>query len=161
MSKRIVFAVSVGVLLVAITYGQGKKNLELETPKWVKMMYDPNCNYFQTLEEFRNFWKGKALPEEPFEDQEMDVFEREVGLIANEKEHSAREVLEELARKAKKLGGLNTRSYAMEVRAFKGWMQDVKPWVREDGSIIGLIDQQKIIDQQQAELKQIEKQNKR
>ena len=144
-----------------IAYGQSKKRQEEQTPTWVRMMNDPGSNYFKTLEEFRKFWEGKALPEEPFEDKEMDVFEREVGLIQDETKHEERERLEEMAREKKKQASFETRSYAEEVRAFKGWMQDVKPWVLEDGTIVTQEDQQKLIDKQRNELKLIEQQNKR
>lgn len=140
---------------------QVKSDKNQENPKWITMMNDPHSNYFETLKEFKKFWQGKPLPEEPFEDKEMDVFEREVGLIDNEEEHEQRESLEKKARELRKSGKSSNRDYAEEVRAFKGWMQHIKPWVLEDGTIISLEEQQKIIDQQRAELKTVENQQKR
>ncbi len=49
--------------------------------------------------------------------------------------------------------------YASDVRAFKGWVKSIKPWVREDGSIVSPEEQQKIIDAQLQELKKIEELN--
>lgn len=144
----------------AIVFGRAYQHEEEQDPKWIIMM-QTNANYYATIEAFREFWEGKALPEEPFEDKEMDVFEREVGLIKNEADWKSREYLEKLKRELQAFTDLHKRDYASEVRAFKGWMQDVKPWVQKDGTIISLEEQQKLIDQQRNELKEIEQQNKR
>lgn len=161
MTRNLLLVFLITILGIIDACAQVKSDKKQETPKWVVMMNDPHSNYFETLKEFKKFWLGKALPEEPFEDKEMDVFEREVGLIGNEEDHELREKLEKEAREQRKKGHSSARDYAEEVRAFKGWMQHIKPWVQEDGTIIGLEEQQKIIDQQRAELKKVENQNKR
>lgn len=161
MTRNLLLVFLITILGIFDACAQVKSDKKQETPKWVAMMNDPHSNYFETLKEFKKFWQGKPLPEEPFEDKEMDVFEREVGLIDNEEEHELRETLEKKAREQRKNGETSTRVYAEEVRAFKGWMQHIKPWVLEDGTIISLEEQQKLIDQQRAELKTVENQNKR
>jgi hypothetical protein len=145
----------------SVAFSQEKDREGEFTPKWVTMMNDPKSNYYETIEEFRKFWEGKALPEEPFENKEMDVFEREVGLIHDSKDHKEREQIERKARAAQGDSKTQQRSYAAEVRAFKGWLQHVKPWVLENGSIVTLEEQQQIIDKQQLELNQTESQQKR
>jgi hypothetical protein len=45
------------------------------------------------------------------------------------------------------------------VRAFKGWIQSNKDWLRQDGSIISQLQRQAMITSQQKELKQIENKN--
>jgi hypothetical protein len=119
-------------------------------PLWIEMMNDSSANYFETIKAFREFWKGRVLPEEPFENESIDTFEKEVGLKENDE--SPRERMRE-KRKREKYNPKNEINYGAQVRAFKGWLHSVKPWVREDGSIISVYEQQQIINQQQQELK--------
>lgn len=129
-------------------------------PIWIEMMNDPNANYYQTIEAFRVFWKDRVMPEEPFENKEMDIFEREVGLESAEGDEKEREREHEREeRRRERKGTEETMRYASDVRAFKGWIHSVKPWVREDGSIVSQAEQQKIIDAQSQELKKIEELN--
>ena len=125
-------------------------------PLWIEMMRDPNVNYFETIKAFREFWKDRILPEEPFEDKAGDKFEFEVGLIeANESEFER----EREERKRKRKGNQETLLYAADVRAFKGWFYSIKPWVRADGSIVSIEEQQQILDKQRQELNEIEMNN--
>lgn len=122
-------------------------------PIWIDMMNDPSANYYQTIEAFRLFWKDRVLPEEPFENHELDTFEREVGLESETESEEEREREHERKIKRQKRNGKpdDTSLYASEVRAFKAWIIAVKPWVREDGSIISQEEQQRIIDAQTKE----------
>lgn len=131
-------------------------------PIWIEMMNDPNANYYQTIEAFRAFWEDRVLPEEPFENHELDTFEREVGLESDEESKEERIREHERKEKKRKRKGKpdETILYASEVRAFKAWIKAVKPWVREDGSIVSQEEQQRIINSQNEELKKIEELNK-
>jgi hypothetical protein len=124
-------------------------------PHWIEMMNNPNANYYETIRAFRLYWKDRVLPREPFEIEGMDSFEREVGLIDENESEKERE--REERRRAKQ--NKKRIDYSAEVRAFKGWLQDVKPWVREDGSIMTEQQRQAIVDKQQAELKELEIKN--
>jgi hypothetical protein len=124
-------------------------------PHWIEMMNNPNANYYETIRAFRLYWKDRVLPREPFETEGMDSFEREVGLIDENESEKERE--REERRRAKQ--NKKRIDYSAEVRAFKGWLQDVKPWVREDGSIMTEQERQAIVDKQQAELKELEIKN--
>ena len=117
------------------------------------MMYDPNANYYETVKAFRDFWKKRVLPEEPFEDRSADKFEQEVGL--NKEKESEREKEQERAVTEE------TLLYAAQVRAFKGWYYSVKPWVRSDGTIVSKEERQKILDAQRKELEIIENKNEK
>ena len=121
-----------------------------KNPVWISMMNDAQANYYETIKAFKTFWKDRILPKEEFENSEMESFEKEIGLVENEKEEKA---------KKSSLKPNPDASYASEVRAFKGWLQSVKPWVRADGSIINETERQAIINKQQTELKEIEKKN--
>jgi hypothetical protein len=114
------------------------------SPVWIAMMNDPQANYFETIRAFREFWKDRVLPKEPF-DEGFDVFEREVGLITENETEIEREREEKNASPKKRA---ESNFYAADVRAFKGWMQDVKPWVRTDGSIVSQQERESIIQQQ-------------
>ena len=98
MTRNLLLVFLITILGIIDAPAQVNMDKNQENPKWITMMNDPQSNYFETLKEFKKFWQGKPLPEEPFEDKEMDVFEREVGLIDNEEEHEQREALEKKAR---------------------------------------------------------------
>jgi hypothetical protein len=123
-----------------------------EEPVWINMMNDTSMNYFETVKAFREYFKDRVLPKEPYEVIGEDNFEIEVGL--EEKD------LEEKRKEDKKIR-LGDPDYSAEVRSFKGWFYRTKLWVREDGSIIGPKEQQAIIDRQQTELKAVEESNGR
>jgi hypothetical protein len=146
------------VLLFATEIQAQKKASNREyknNPVWIQMMNDTTANYFETITAFRVYFTERPLPKEPNEIEGEDAFEKEVGLEENEgKKKSKRE----LKRESKKIDP-NQPDYAAEVRAFRSWFNSIKPWVRDDGSIIGPKERQAIIDQQQKELKAIEKAN--
>ncbi len=135
------------------TYNSKKYKKE---PVWIKMMDDPQSNYFETIRAFREYYKNRKLPKEPFENKEMEVFEKEVGLVSDKESEEKRE--KKLERKK---ANRNEQDYSAEVRAFKGWMQSVKPWVRADGSIVSVAEQQIILDKQNQELKELELKNEK
>ena len=124
-------------------------------PLWIQMMNDPKANYYETIKAFRIYWKDRVLPKEPFESEGSESFEREVGLI-NDKESEKEREREEKKRAKTQVKGVD---YSAEVRAFKGWMQGVKPWIRDDGTMMTEQERQAIIDKQQNELREIELKN--
>jgi hypothetical protein len=124
-------------------------------PLWIEMMNDPKANYFETLKAFRLYWKDRVLPKEPFETEGAESFEIEVGLI-NDKESEKEREREEKKRAKQNKKGVD---YSAEVRAFKGWMQGVKPWVKDDGTIMTEQERQSIVDKQQRELRELEIKN--
>lgn len=138
--------------------GTGKYNPKKfkKEPVWIAMMNDPQANYYTTIKAFRDFWKSRVLPQEPFEAAGQETFEKEVGLIKEGESEKERE-RERKRASAKKLEESNR--YAADVRAFKGWMQDVKPWLKPDGSIMTQAERQQVLDKQAQELKETERKN--
>lgn len=134
-----------------------KKSEYKKRPVWIDMMNDTSANYFETIKAFKAYYKDRALPKEAMENPDGDSFERDLGLINDEGEEKEREEKERMQKHRKPEPEV---SHASEVRAFKGWFYSIKPWVRSDGSIVGPQEQQAIINQQQQELKQIEKSNR-
>jgi len=158
--RKIISSVLFFILFSSLSIAQsgGKKynpRTYKKQPVWIEMMNDPKANYFETLKAFRNYWKDRVLPREPFETEGAESFEREVGLI-NEKESQ-----KERAREEKKYAKQNRKGidYSAEVRAFKGWIQTVKPWVKQDGSIMTEQERQAVVDKQLQELREIELKN--
>jgi hypothetical protein len=124
-------------------------------PEWIRMMKDTSANYFETIKAFREYFKDRVLPKEANELKGSDSFETEVGL----EEMGAGHESEREREHEKRMRNPQEPDYSAEVRAFKGWFYSIQPWVREDGSIIGPVEQQAIINKQHLELKAIEKSN--
>lgn len=146
------------ILLFLLPVAAGAQSPAIDyksSPVWIQMMNDTSANYFETVKAFREYFKERPLPKEPFEVEGEDDFEKEVGL---EEYEGGKKSKRELRREARRRNP-NEPDYTAEVRAFRGWFYRIKPWVREDGSIIGPKEQQAIIDGQQAELKATEKAN--
>ena len=133
-----------------------KKSDFKKKPVWIQMMNDTSANYFETVKAFREYFKERALPKEPNEVEGKDSFEKAVGL--EDEKGGGKKSERERERELKKQNP-NEPKYTVEVKAFKGWLRDSKPWVRADGSIIGPKERQAIVDKQQAELKETEKAN--
>lgn len=127
------------------------------SPVWIEMMNNPQANYYETIRAFREFWKNRILPKEAFEEG-LDQFEIEVGLITAKESEKERE---REARKASPKKREESNFYASDVRAFKGWMQDVKPWLRVDGSIITLAEREAMIQKQIDDQREQERLNKK
>jgi hypothetical protein len=157
MRLKSILITAIALLLATEIQAQKKaSNKEYKNnPVWIQMMNDTTANYFETIKAFRVFFKERPLPKEPNEVEGEDAFEKEVGLEENKGKKKSKK---ELKREAKKFNP-NQPDYSPEVRAFRGWFYGIKPWVRNDGSIIGPKERQAIIDQQQKELKAIEKAN--
>lgn len=135
-------------------------------PLWIKMMNDTSVNYYETVKAFRQFFKRRPLPKEPNEIEGTDRFEIEVGLENEEDGATMAEKLKEREREKQRQQTLEARriarnepSYSAEVRAFRGWFYEVKPWVLPDGRIVGPKEQQAIVDRQHSDQKQVERLN--
>ena len=157
MNNKLWFLTTLLILFTTISQAQKKiqkVNYEKE-PAWIKMMDDPNVNFYETVKAFREYYKERALPKEPFEVEGEDDFEKQVGL---EEANGNKKSKSELKREARKIKP-NEVNYAGEVRAFRSWFYSIQPWVRADGSIVSPEEQRAIVEKQHAELKEIEKVN--
>lgn len=157
MSNKVRVLVVLLLLFIGVVQAQNKprKVNYRKEPVWIQMMDDPKANFFETVKAFRLYYKERPLPKEPNEIEGEDDFEKQVGLEEENGEKKSKREIEREARRADPRDIV----YAAEVRAFRSWFYSIKPWVRADGSIIGKEEQQAIIDQQQNELREIEKAN--
>lgn len=142
--------ISVATLQAQTKYS--KSNYK-KKPLWIQMMQDPNANFFETVKAFKLFFEEHPLPKEPGEAKGGDAFEKELGL--NEKDQEDEKKREDKMEKQR----TNQSAYVFQVRQFKSWYFNTKPWVRTDGSIITLAQRQAMINKQQAELKETERAN--
>ncbi|MBL0315970.1 MAG: hypothetical protein IPP69_09390 [Flavobacteriales bacterium] len=157
--KNKILLIAAGLVLCVVNASSQTKTKKInyeKNPVWIQMMNDTTANFYETVEAFREYFKDRAMPEEPFESEGGDTFEKEIGL--EEEREGGEKSKREIEREQRKPNPKEP-SYAAEVRAFKGWYQDSKLWLREDGSIIGPLERQAIVDRQQQELKAIEKAN--
>jgi hypothetical protein len=46
-------------------------------PDWVNMMDDPKANYFQTIDEFKDYWSTRMIPGEAHEDGTCEEEEKD------------------------------------------------------------------------------------
>ncbi|WP_144695835.1 hypothetical protein [Chitinophaga vietnamensis] len=137
-----------GVLLTGLLFSGVRSSAQEHArqsnkdPEWIKMMDDPNVNFFVIEKSFNDFWKGKELPVE--EDEMLDTknnSERKrtfLGLFRR-KDKEAEEKRE-------------TQQYAFAYKKYQWWRRQVLPYVQPDGTILNQ-NQQIQIWQQQKQLK--------
>jgi hypothetical protein len=141
-------------LFLVCAYGQGAsdRNNPSSEPTWIVAMQDPNILYEQAIAQFVEFWKFRKMPKEAFEEEEESALDKRV-------EEAREKLIAEDKATFVKNDVYKNRNFAAEVRAFKGWLKEAQLWLKEDGTIYSLEERQAIIDQQQKELKRIEKIN--
>lgn len=108
-------------------------------PEWYSMMKDPNVNYYKAVEAYDNYWEGKKKP--PTKELRATTEYQEYFAKMTPKE---REEYEKI--------------FLMH-KEFRNWRRINENWVKEDGTLMTLEEQQALIDKQNAELLEIEKKN--
>lgn len=119
-------------------------------PVWVQMMNDENANYHETVKAFEDYFKTHPLPG-------VDVEEELMGADESAKENYEREMKEQnkeilSAQQRKDLVAREQLSY--QVKRFRNWKREMKPFVQEDGHILSGEERVRIWEQQQEEMKQ-------
>lgn len=108
------------------TVAQKAKTNSLE---WIKMMDDPNVNYFKAVENFNNYWKNREKPTE-----ENEIF-REKSTEKRKKESK------------------ETLKYAFEYKKFLNWQKKTLPFVKSDGTILSQKERIEIWEQEKLKRK--------
>jgi hypothetical protein len=122
--------------------GAFAQNTVKAAPAWVKMIDDPNTNYYAAIREFESFWKGRELPIE-----EEEVLNEE--MTGREKREHKKEV-----RKLGKMSPSERQEYdylVYQYKRFINWKREVFPFVQEDGRILTEQERNAIWEQQQKE----------
>ncbi len=106
-------------------------------PVWIKMMDDPNANYYEALKAYEVYWKHH---EEPVDEEE---------LMSEGKEKVDKEKEEEFTPAEKE--GRNRMRY--QCKRFENWKHEVFPFVQPDGKILSQDDRTKIWNEQKQQMK--------
>jgi len=109
-------------------------------PAWVRMMEDPNVNFFEIEKEFNDFWKGKELP----------IEEREILDVQKNSERKRRFFSRKPSQEK-----TDAEKYAFAYKKYQWWRRQVLPYVQPDGRILSQQEQVKIVEQQKQLQKQI------
>lgn len=99
-------------------------------PHWIKMMDDPNVNYFEAVKAFETYWKGRTKP----------VEEKEVFSNYNQQKIVA---IRKTEREAKE--------YAFEYKKFLYWQRQVLPYVQPNGRILSTEERLQLFEQEKKE----------
>lgn len=99
-------------------------------PEWIKMMDDPNVNFYEAVKAFDMYWQGREKPV-----QEKEVFEN-----YNEKKITT---IRETHREAKQ--------YAIEYKKFQNWKRESLPYVQPDGRILSMEERLKLFEKEKKE----------
>lgn len=124
-------------------------------PHWIKMMDDPNTNYYEAMKAFDEYFTAHEMPvmeEEEKMGQDNDV--REMQREVDKKKITDKSiVLTEEELKKKNEGEV----LKYHIKRFKRWRRDVKPFVQEDGRILTDEERQQIWMKQQEEINEQDK----
>lgn len=103
-------------------------------PYWIEMIKDPNVNYFDAINAYETFWKGKHKP--------IDENETIGQIKGNEGKENEIENKKEI-RESKREKAL-FKKYGLECKKFEHWKFQVKPYVQSDGHILSKEEQLKL-----------------
>ena len=111
-------------------------------PVWIKMMDDPNTNYYEAIKAFDEYWLTHTKPvleeeEEMSEENDFGEMKREVK---KEMKKDQSVILTEEQWKKKN----DDEQMKYNVKRFERWLKDVKPFVQEDGRILTDEEREKI-----------------
>lgn len=127
--------------------GDNNNNL----PSWIKMIDDPNVNYYDAVKTYDEYWKTHIKPadeEEEMESGNEDFKEREREVKKEIKKEKDRVFTEE---ELKSMNENNLMKY--QVKRFEQWKREVMPFVQEDGRILSDKERMEIWEKQQEEIR--------
>ena len=130
MKKLFCILLSLGLFVFSVKAQIKYNEAEFKTkPFWIIMMDDTTVNYYQAVRAFNSYWEGRIKPED-----DADI------LIEKGKENPKEE--KERRRYEKKLAKMSPAErnefdrLNYEYKRFENWMNEVKPYVQENGSIL-------------------------
>jgi hypothetical protein len=134
-------AIIVFLMMPFFGFSQKDKALEEEElaryPHWIKMMEDPNVNYFKALEAFEAYWEKRVEPEEESE------------LITEGK--LTREQADSMQKSRSTWTQAQLNDYMVmkyQFKRFKDWKRSMFPYVQADGRILSEEERMQLYNQQ-------------
>lgn len=106
-------------------------------PHWIKMMDDPNTNYFKALDAFEAYWEKRVEPEE-----ESELITE--GKLTREQADSMQQ-----SRATWTQAQLNEyMRMKYQFKRFKDWKRSMFPYVQADGRILSEEERMQLYNQQ-------------
>ena len=105
-------------------------NLNFDPPLWVKMMEDPNTNYYRAIEAYNLFWKSHEKPTDEEEFKNKQIVPQKGK---HEIEEEATTIIDDY--------------YRYQCKRFEHWVRVNKPYVQKDGHILTAEERVKIWEQ--------------
>lgn len=130
------------LLASAVIVSAQQKNRFPQDAVWIKMMADPNVNYYTAVKAYNDYWKTHQKPA----DMEDRLRDGNKNSQEEDKEHP-------LTKEEKRLQD----RMVYEAKRFENWMREEKPFVQDDGRILNPKERKEIWEKQKQEL---EKQKK-
>ncbi len=151
--KQTIYLVTLSLLICVSVKVKAQYTTSTESstskPVWIQMMEDENVNYYEAVAAYESYFKTHPMPGEEVEEE----------LMGADKE-SQKEYEREMKRENKKIKTDEQRKELVEreqlsyqVKRFRNWMQEVKPFVQENGHILTSSEQYTIWQKQQEEMK--------
>lgn len=138
MLKRFIKYVVLVLPLLAGTYCMAQqKNLNWRTDAtWVKMIDDPNVNYYEAIKTYNEYWKTHTKPVEQ-EDNKAELDKSGEKPTARPVPTREEKIYED--------------EMTYQVKRFETWMREEKPFVQENGRILTQQERNEIWKKQQEE----------
>ncbi len=139
MKKLILFFLSVlfsNILIAQNRIGYTEQDYAAK-PLWVQMMNDTLANYYEVEKAYTIYWRHHELPKDEEEEMERKSAPNIKKDIKKEEEH------EELS-KEKQLERIESFKLALDVKRYRIWKIENRPYVKHDGSIMPLSERLKL-----------------
>ncbi len=148
------FTRSILITLSCISFGANAQSASTvndakEQPVWIQMMNDESVNYFETVEAFNSYFKTHPKPDDEVEEQLMSGNAHSKIEYEREMKRENKKMLTEEERKAL----VDKEQMIYQVKRFRNWMKEMKPFVQEDGHILSTGERTEIWERQQVEMK--------
>lgn len=149
--KQITFLLSIVVCISISTNAQTTSTTTSsnDLPVWVKMMEDENVNYFEAVEAYNLYLKIHPMPGEEVEEELMGGDEASKEEYEREMKRENKKIKTEEQRREL----VQREQISYQAKRFRNWMQEVKPFVQEDGHILTQSERNSIWMKQQEEIK--------
>jgi hypothetical protein len=116
-----------------------------KNPEWIKMINDPNANYFEAIKAYETYWKYHEKPNG--EEEEMQKSNSSTEKMTDKEKKDSEELQREKEEERQKDMNKKYSQKDMKMleekqemiyqcKRFDDWIREVKPFVQEDGRIL-------------------------